>query len=231
MSLLFTPYQLREVQFRNRVFVSPMCQYSSHDGLPTDWHMVHLGSRAVGGAGLVMVEASAVCPEGRISPDDSGIWSTEHAQPSSPSPASSRPRAQCPAFSSPMPDARPPPICPGAAAGLCGLTSAAGSRLRPVRLPSIPAIRCRASWTRKASMKWSNASRRPRTMPCRRVSRSWRSTWRTAICCIPSCRRYRTGVRMNTAARLSTACGYRWRWRVRSGPPGRRTCRCSCASR
>lgn len=79
MSLLFTPYQLRDVQFRNRVFVSPMCQYSSRDGLPNDWHMVHLGSRAVGGAGLVMVEASAVCPEGRISPDDSGIWSAEHA--------------------------------------------------------------------------------------------------------------------------------------------------------
>lgn len=80
MSLLFTPYQLRGVQFRNRVFVSPMCQYSSRDGLPTDWHLVHLGSRAVGGAGLVLVEASAVCPEGRISPDDSGIWSAEHAQ-------------------------------------------------------------------------------------------------------------------------------------------------------
>ncbi len=80
MSLLFTPYQLRGVKFRNRVFVSPMCQYSSRDGLPTDWHLVHLGSRAVGGAGLVLVEASAVCPEGRISPDDSGIWSAEHAQ-------------------------------------------------------------------------------------------------------------------------------------------------------
>jgi 2,4-dienoyl-CoA reductase-like NADH-dependent reductase (Old Yellow Enzyme family) len=57
-----------------------MCQYSSHDGLPTDWHLVHLGSRAVGGAGLVMVEASAVSPEGRISPDDSGMWSDAHAE-------------------------------------------------------------------------------------------------------------------------------------------------------
>lgn len=80
MSKLFTPLTLREVTFRNRIFVSPMCQYSSHDGLPTDWHMVHLGSRAVGGAGLVMVEATAVSREGRISPSDSGIWSDAHAE-------------------------------------------------------------------------------------------------------------------------------------------------------
>ncbi len=80
MSLLFTPMELRGLRLRNRVFVSPMCQYSSRDGLPGDWHLVHLGSRAVGGAGLVMVEASAVTPEGRISPADSGIWSQDHAQ-------------------------------------------------------------------------------------------------------------------------------------------------------
>src|SRR5947209_9835848 len=80
MSQLFTPFRLREVTFRNRVFVSPMCQYSSEDGMPTDWHLVHLGSRAVGGAGLVMVEATAVSAEGRISPDDSGIWSDAHAE-------------------------------------------------------------------------------------------------------------------------------------------------------
>ena len=80
MSQLFSTLKLRELTFRNRIFVSPMCQYSSIDGLPTDWHLVHLGSRAVGGAGLVMVEATAVSPEGRISPDDSGIWSDAHAQ-------------------------------------------------------------------------------------------------------------------------------------------------------
>jgi len=73
MSKLFSPFELREITFRNRVFVSPMCQYSSIEGMPTDWHLVHLGSRAVGGAGLVMVEATAVVPEGRISPGDSGI--------------------------------------------------------------------------------------------------------------------------------------------------------------
>jgi 2,4-dienoyl-CoA reductase-like NADH-dependent reductase (Old Yellow Enzyme family) len=79
MSRLFTPLTLRELSIRNRIFVSPMCQYSSRDGMPTDWHLVHLGSRAVGGAGLVMVEASAITPQGRISPDDSGIWNSDQA--------------------------------------------------------------------------------------------------------------------------------------------------------
>jgi 2,4-dienoyl-CoA reductase-like NADH-dependent reductase (Old Yellow Enzyme family) len=79
-SHLFTPLKLRGVEFRNRVFVSPMCQYSSDDGLPTPWHLVHLGGRAVGGAGLVMVEATAVTPDGRISPGDSGLWSDAHAE-------------------------------------------------------------------------------------------------------------------------------------------------------
>ncbi|MGI8543604.1 MAG: NADH:flavin oxidoreductase/NADH oxidase [Aridibacter sp.] len=80
MSKLFESYKLREIEFRNRIWVSPMCQYSSEDGMPTDWHLVHLGSRAVGGAGLVIQEATAVSPEGRISPQDAGIWKDEHAE-------------------------------------------------------------------------------------------------------------------------------------------------------
>ncbi len=76
---LFDPLTLRGITFRNRVFVSPMCEYSSEDGLPNDWHMVHLGSRAVGGAGLVLTEATAVCPEGRISPADTGLWNDAQA--------------------------------------------------------------------------------------------------------------------------------------------------------
>ncbi|HEY6094868.1 MAG TPA: NADH:flavin oxidoreductase/NADH oxidase [Gallionellaceae bacterium] len=80
MSKLFSPYTLREVEFRNRIFVSPMCQYSAQDGLANTWHLVHLGSRAVGGAGMVMVEATAVTPEGRISPHDMGMWSASHAE-------------------------------------------------------------------------------------------------------------------------------------------------------
>ena len=80
MSKLFEKFKLREIEFRNRIWVSPMCQYSSEDGMPTDWHLVHLGSRAVGGAGLVIMEATAVSPEGRISPSDAGIWSDAHAE-------------------------------------------------------------------------------------------------------------------------------------------------------
>lgn len=75
---LFTPFSLRSVTFPNRIGVSPMCQYSSEDGFANDWHLVHLGSRAQGGAGLVMMEASAVTAEGRISIADLGIWKDEH---------------------------------------------------------------------------------------------------------------------------------------------------------
>jgi 2,4-dienoyl-CoA reductase-like NADH-dependent reductase (Old Yellow Enzyme family) len=80
MGELFSKLKLRGVEFRNRIWVSPMCQYSSADGMPNDWHLVHLGSRATGGAGLVIMEATAVSPEGRISPSDAGIWSDAHAE-------------------------------------------------------------------------------------------------------------------------------------------------------
>jgi 2,4-dienoyl-CoA reductase-like NADH-dependent reductase (Old Yellow Enzyme family) len=79
MSPLFSPMTLRGTTFRNRAWVSPMCQYSAVDGVPDDWHLAHLGARATGGAGLVMSEATAVTPEGRISPGDTGIWSQEQA--------------------------------------------------------------------------------------------------------------------------------------------------------
>src|ERR1700683_4542660 len=81
MAHLFDLLVVRDLKFANRVFVSPMCQYSSTDGYANDWHFVHLGSRAVGGAGLVLTEATAVLPEGRISPQDLGIWMDEHIEP------------------------------------------------------------------------------------------------------------------------------------------------------
>ena len=77
MPLLFEPLTLRGTTLRNRIVVSPMCEYSAVDGVPNDWHLVHLGSRAVGGAALVLTEAAAVSSEGRISPQDAGIWSDE----------------------------------------------------------------------------------------------------------------------------------------------------------
>src|SRR5947209_16485813 len=80
MTHLFDRLAIREITFANRVFVSPMCEYSSADGFANDWHFVHLGSRAVGGAGLVLTEATAVLPEGRISPQDLGIWDDGHIE-------------------------------------------------------------------------------------------------------------------------------------------------------
>ncbi len=77
MSRLFSSFTLRDMTFRNRVWVSPMCQYSAVDGVPNDWHLVHLGSFARGGVGLVFTEATAVSPEGRISSVDTGIWNDE----------------------------------------------------------------------------------------------------------------------------------------------------------
>jgi len=77
---LFDPLKIRNVTLRSRIVVSPMCQYWSSDGFASDWHLVHLGSRAVGGAALVFTEASAVLPEGRISPQDLGIWKDEHIE-------------------------------------------------------------------------------------------------------------------------------------------------------
>jgi 2,4-dienoyl-CoA reductase-like NADH-dependent reductase (Old Yellow Enzyme family) len=78
---LLSPLTIRSITLRNRIVMSPMCQYSADDGLANDWHLVHLGSRAAGGVGLVMVEATAVSPEGRITPGDMGIWGEQHVEP------------------------------------------------------------------------------------------------------------------------------------------------------
>lgn len=80
MSQLFQPLTLRGVTLRNRIGIPPMCQYSAEDGFANDWHLVHLGSRAVGGAGLIIMEATAVTPEGRITPHDVGLWSDAHIE-------------------------------------------------------------------------------------------------------------------------------------------------------
>jgi 2,4-dienoyl-CoA reductase-like NADH-dependent reductase (Old Yellow Enzyme family) len=80
MSLLFSPYTLRSITLKHRIVISPMCQYSSVDGFANDWHLVHLGSRAVGAAALVMQEASAISPEGRITASDLGIWKDGHME-------------------------------------------------------------------------------------------------------------------------------------------------------
>ena len=79
-SLLFSPLTIKNITLKNRIVISPMCQYSSVDGFANDWHLVHLGSRASGGAALIIQEATAVSPEARISPADLGIWKDEHIE-------------------------------------------------------------------------------------------------------------------------------------------------------
>ena len=78
MSKLFSPLTIKKINLKNRIVMSPMCQYSSKDGFPSDWHLVHYGTRAAGGTGLIIQEATAVAPEGRITPGDLGIWSDDH---------------------------------------------------------------------------------------------------------------------------------------------------------
>ncbi|MFS0793271.1 NADH:flavin oxidoreductase/NADH oxidase [Microbacterium sp. 1P10AE] len=96
MSTLFTPLTIRGIEMRNRLWVSPMCQYSAVDGLPNDWHHVHLAQFAAGGAGLVIAEATAVSPEGRISPDDVGLWNDAQAEAWTPIVAAIRARGAVP---------------------------------------------------------------------------------------------------------------------------------------
>jgi 2,4-dienoyl-CoA reductase-like NADH-dependent reductase (Old Yellow Enzyme family) len=78
MSKLFSPLVIKNITLKNRIVMAPMCQYSSKDGFTNDWHLVHLGSRAAGGTGLIIAEATAVSPEGRITPGDAGLWKDEH---------------------------------------------------------------------------------------------------------------------------------------------------------
>jgi hypothetical protein len=123
---LFSPLRIRDIVFRNRIAVLPKCQYSSEDGFANDWHFVHLGSRAVGGAALVMAEASAVEARGRISPADLGIWKDEHIQPWHALPPSFEGREPLPAFNSPTQDAKPARTCHGKRVGHSSMRAKAG---------------------------------------------------------------------------------------------------------
>src|SRR5438874_1711065 len=80
MAHLFSPLKIKSIELKNRIVVSPMCEYSSEDGFANNWHLVHLGARAVGGASLIITEAAAVSPEGRITWADLGIWKDEHIE-------------------------------------------------------------------------------------------------------------------------------------------------------
>lgn len=129
MSLLFEPLSLRQITLPNRIAVSPMCQYSAQEGLANDWHLVHLGSRAVGGAGLVIVEATAVLPEGASPLTTSASGATRMSSRCIASPVSSNPRARSPGSSWPTPGARRVPGGRGwASTAACRSATAAGYR-------------------------------------------------------------------------------------------------------
>ena len=138
---LLTPLKLRGVTFRNRIAVSPMCQYSAENGFANDWHLVHLGSRAAGGAGLVIVEATAVVPEGRITPKDVGLWSDEHIEPLARIARFVHSQGAVRASSSPMRGGRRAAMCPGRAAQRLALRKGAGRW--SARAPSPSAWRAR----------------------------------------------------------------------------------------
>lgn len=113
MSLLLEPYTLRQLTLPNRIAVSPMCQYSAVDGLANDWHLVHLGSRAVGGAGLVITEAVAVTADGRITAEDLGLWDDAQIAPLQRITRFITAQVPCLVSSWPTPGARPVPIVHG----------------------------------------------------------------------------------------------------------------------
>lgn len=142
MSALFQPYTLKDVTLRNRIAIPPMCQYMAVDGRVNDWHQAHYTSLARGGAGLVIVEATAVAPEGRITPGCTGIWNDGLAQAFAPIVQAIKAAGSVPGSRSHMPDARPAPTSHGKATTiLLKVTHAAGKRLPHPPSPTAKACR------------------------------------------------------------------------------------------
>jgi len=136
MSALFEPFTLKDVTLRNRIAIPPMCQYMAEDGVVNDWHHVHLAGMARGGAGLLVVEATAVAPEGRITPGCAGIWSDAHAEAFVPMVQAIKAAGSVPG---PMPGVRPAPIARGKAMTISlPPMPAVGKPSRRLRLRSVP---------------------------------------------------------------------------------------------
>lgn len=138
MSRLFSPVRLRDLTCRNRIFLSPMCMYSSQNGYANDWHMAHLGSRAVGGAGLLMVEATAVTPEGRISPNDCGLWEDGHVQAFRPIAAFIAAQGAIPAIQLAHAGRKGSSLPPAQGSGACPFAQGGWPTLSPSSLPFAP---------------------------------------------------------------------------------------------
>ena len=191
MPHLFEDIQIKSIRLRNRIGVSPMCQYSSIDGMSTDWHMVHLGSRAVGGAGLVVMEATAVEARGRITPGDNGIYSDAHIPPLSRITRFIHEQGAVAGIQSPMPGARRAERARGTATGIFPTIKVGGKSWGRARFPSPPTIARRWSWDAKRSSTLPGRLSRLPVARAKRDSTGSRSTRRTAISLIvfsPPCR-------------------------------------------
>ena len=163
---LLSPLTIRGVTLRNRIVMSPMCQYSADDGLADDWHLVHLGSRAAGGVGAGRGRGDGRHPRGRITPGDMGIWGERTSSRWPGSPGSSTPRGRSPASSSPTPAARRAATCPGRAGPAEDARGrAAGPSSAPARSRSTRGTRRRSRSTRRASTASSPPSRPPPAGP------------------------------------------------------------------
>src|SRR5512142_1449505 len=217
--MLLDPLRLRDVTLRNRIAVSPMCQYSAKpDGRATDWHLVHLGSRAVGGAGLVLAEATAVEARGRISPGDLGLWDDAQIEPLAR--IVRFVEAQGAVAGVQLAHAGRKASCHAPWEGGGAIAPGAGGWpvVGPSPLPFSPESPTPEPLDERGIQVVVRAFARPRSTP------------RTATCCTSSSRPSPTSGPTATAARSATGHASSARWSRRSGRSGRRSCRSWCAS-
>ena len=233
MPHLFDPLSIRDITFANRVFVSPMCEYSSTDGYATDWHLVHLGSRAVGGAGLVMTEATAVLPEGRISPQDLGIWKDDHIEPLARIVRFIHEQGSVAGMQLAHAGRKASTYRPWEGNG--AIPESAGG-WKKVVAPS--ALRFRRQLSHAPSTLSSTAFRKssrpsplPRAAPAKLGSASLKFTPLTDICCTSFCRRSAINGRILTAGHSRIALGSSVKSWPRFARCGRSSSHSSCASR
>jgi 2,4-dienoyl-CoA reductase-like NADH-dependent reductase (Old Yellow Enzyme family) len=230
MSKLFSCFKLRGLEFRNRIFVSPMCQYSAKDGMADAWHLVHLGSRAVGGAGLVMVEAAAVVPEGRISPYDIGLWSDSYAEALAPIARFIREQGAVPAIQLAHAGRKASTDAPWLSRSVLGAEQGGWEVVAPSAIPFAPGAPL------------------PRELAEAELGGIVTNFGDAAKHCLAAgfqvaeihmahgylltnfCRRSATVATMPTVAAWKIVPACRYRWCGRYARFGRRTCRCSCAS-
>ena len=228
---LFEKFKLRKIEFRNRIWVSPMCQYSSEDGMPTDWHLVHLGSRAVGGAGLVIQEATAVSPEGefRRRMREFGRMRTRKRIEKLRNLLKDKARSR--EYNWRTPDEKPQRLSHGTAARNWTRKTAVGKRSRRRRWRFQTITRCRARCRRAILNRRQMILSQRQSGVLKRVLKSLKFTPRTVICFTNFCRRCRTNAAMNTAEVWKIGCGFSWKFPEKCVRSCRKICRFSCEFR